>query len=278
MKVTGGTAVGVSPPAGFFGAAGYSVNTAGVTVGRLFGTGGNNRSFIHTDAGGFEQLPLDYFSAVGINNAGQIAGTFIPSGGFETGYRRAPDGTRTPIGALFDASEGRAINSLGTVFGTAGDGHIQAAVRFTGGGPLQRLESNEGQNIILGANDGNFAVGYEFDTTINDYDAVLWRPDGTLVNLEQWLNTAFPALGARWDLQKACDVNNTGFIVGEGVYQDPTAGPSSRAFLLDARSLGVVPEPGGSCLMAAAATLLAGTRRDARRRGGRARDETADQA
>jgi hypothetical protein len=48
MKVTGSTAVGITPPTGFFGAAGYSVNNAGTTVGMLFATGGNSRPFRHT--------------------------------------------------------------------------------------------------------------------------------------------------------------------------------------------------------------------------------------
>jgi hypothetical protein len=196
---------------------------------------------------------------VGINNAGEIVGTAVPPGGQPFGYRRAADGTRTPIGALVADSYGRAINNLGTVFGSSGDGHIDAAVRFKGNGPLQRLESNEGQNIILGANDGDFAVGFEYDPVGLDYDAVLWRPDGTLVNLENWLNTAFPALGAKWDLQEAHDVNNTGFIVGEGIYQDPTAGPTYRAFLLDARGLNVVPEPGGVAVAAPAVGLALAT-------------------
>jgi hypothetical protein len=72
-----------------------------------------------------------------------------------------------------------------------------------------------------------------------------------------------PDEGAKWTLQVAYDISNTGWITGAGVYDPEGPGgvaAAERAFLLDASAL-VVPEPAGLTLLAASGALAVRRRR-----------------
>src|SRR4029079_6297063 len=59
-----------------------------------------------------------------------------------------------------------------------------------------------------------------------------------------WLDANNPTEGAKWTLDTAYHLNDTGLISGWGWYCDgQCSGEVSRSFLLDARAL-VVPQPG----------------------------------
>jgi hypothetical protein len=67
-----------------------------------------------------------------------------------------------------------------------------------------------------------------------------------MIDLDAWLDANNPTEGAKWTLDTAYGLNDTGLITGWGWYDDSPGGLGeevSRAFLLDASDL-VVPQPG----------------------------------
>ena len=65
-----------------------------------------------------------------------------------------------------------------------------------------------------------------------------------MIDLDAWLDANNPTEGAKWTLDTAYRLNDTGLITGWGWYDDGQGlGEVSRAFLLDASAL-VVPQPG----------------------------------
>jgi probable HAF family extracellular repeat protein len=68
---------------------------------------------------------------------------------------------------------------------------------------------------------------------------------GQMIDLDAWLDANDPAEGAKWTLDEAHGISNTGWITGTGSYDPDGPGGAPfvfRAYLLDASSI-VVPEP-----------------------------------
>lgn len=89
------------------------------------------------------------------------------------------------------------------------------------------------------------------------FHPTLWRPDGSAIDLEAWINAENPAQAAQWDFSNPfiTSISNNGLITGDAVYLGP--GPDnghSVAFVMDASSL--VPEPSSLTLLCGAVLLL----------------------
>jgi hypothetical protein len=69
---------------------------------------------------------------------------------------------------------------------------------------------------------------------------------GQMIDLDVWLDANNPTEGTKWTIGTPYDISDTGWITGTGTYDPDGPGgidAAGRAFLLDASSLFVVPEP-----------------------------------
>jgi probable HAF family extracellular repeat protein len=114
-------------------------------------------------------------------------------------------------------------------------------------------------------NAGGQVVGYSY-TAGNAIDlAFLYTgtpgSDGTMVNLDAWLDATHPDEGAAWTLRDARGITDAGLITGMGFYNDGVT-VGFRAFVLDASAL--IPEPSSLSLLAVGAPALLRRRRRSR--------------
>ena len=228
------------------------INDNGVIVGNgvAFGVG---HAYLYTGSGTPQDLGViggQFSNANDINNAGVVVGwTNINTTALKRAARHV-NGAWSAIPGLsnFTDSEARAINEAGDIVGMVGS---SGAFRFNSAtGTTTLLTSPFGiSRQAWDINDAGFVVGSV------DGRAALWRPDGSFVDLEAWLDVTSPAEGLSVTLRQANAINNQGFIVGNA-----GSGGGQGAFLLDARSL--VPEPAAiSLILPAAAALLRRRRR-----------------
>jgi probable HAF family extracellular repeat protein len=226
----------------------HGINDAGVIVGNLAQAGVPQHAFRYDGTGPQQDLGViagTRSCAYDINEAGVIVGW---SNINTTALKRAAryvNGAWSAIPGLsnFSDSEARAINESGDIVGIAG---ASGAFRFSSAtGTTTALTSPFGSSRqAWDINDAGYVVGSV------DGRAALWRPDGSFVDLETWLDVTSPAEGLSVTLRQANAINNHGFIVGNA-----GSGGGQGAFLLDARAL--VPEPAAmSLLLPAAAALL----------------------
>jgi probable HAF family extracellular repeat protein len=136
------------------------------------------------------------------------------------------------------------------------------------GGVMRDLGTLGGSYSAASAiNDAGQVAGWSALTGTSTQHAFLYTGtpgvDGKMIDLDTWLDANNPIVGAKWTLQSARDISNTGWITGTGLY-DPDGpggiGAADRAYLLDASSL-VVPEPSSFVLLALAAPALLRRRR-----------------
>lgn len=218
---------------------------------------------------------LEIFESAGyaINDAGQVAGDAYTISDFGLHAFRY-DGTPGSGGVMRDLgtlggtySSGYAINAAGQVAGEAyiADNAAHHAFRYDGtpgnGGVMRDLGALDGTNSTAYAmNDAGFIVGEA------DSGAALWRADLSAVDLNAWLDAANPELGGYWYLESARGINDAGWIVGTGEYNDGPGGLSdgTRAFLLDGSSL--VPELSGSVVITLSVPAMLSRRRRATNR------------
>ncbi len=82
---------------------------------------------------------------------------------------------------------------------------------------------------------------------------------GIMIDLDLWLDANNPVEGAKWTLNRAQGLSDSGWITGVGEYNDGPGGLSdgSRAVLLDASTF--VPEPASLWFLTGG--MLAGLRR-----------------
>jgi probable HAF family extracellular repeat protein len=240
-----------------------AINNAGVIVGSAQSITGHDHPFRYTDAGGIQDLGTPSFTdngiAYDINESGVIVGT---SDGRRKGWRYTSANGFTLLGAPngYDYSDARAVNDAGTITGQLSFGFITyRAFRHTGS-TFQVLAPFGGDPIGLDINSAGFVVG-DSDGGNGFGIAALWKLDGSVVNLDNWLNTSYPAEGAKWTLRSASGITDSGLIVGYGDYNDGPGGLANgrHAFVLDASSL--IPEPASALMTLSALMLALGRRR-----------------
>jgi probable HAF family extracellular repeat protein len=99
-----------------------------------------------------------------------------------------------------------------------------------------------GKMFDLGTLGGSFAqaqsvnnlgaiVGFSNTTGDADVHAFIWTVKKGMVDL----NTLIPA-NSGWDLQSASSINDSGKIVGSGIFIDPVNGPEMHSFILTPKS------------------------------------------
>ena len=175
-------------------------------------------------------------------------------------------------------SIGWAINASGQVAGQSQIAGSSAhhAFLYTGtpgsGGVMADLGTLGGTNSYgYAINVSGQVAGYSHLSDNATRHAFLYTgtpgAGGHMIDLDVWLDANNPGEGAKWTLNVAEGLTDTGLITGTGDYNDGPGGLSDgmRAFLLDASAL-VVPEPAGFVMMGIGAVgLLLGRRSDWRR-------------
>jgi hypothetical protein len=280
----GGANINLGSPGGSYSyGKARSVNNSGQIVGYVGNDSsfinGSTNACIFDKTGGGNNINLGMGSALANNNNGQIVGwsnshvcIFDSTGG-------GANISLGPYGPGYWGSIVRSINNSGQMVGDVIDGgdiSYYDAVLFdsTGGGNDIGLALGFSNSHAYSINNNGQIVGYFnndqaclFDSTgggnnidlgdgiarsINDsgqivgdiggIDAYLFDSTGQGNNI--FLNTLIdPSSG--WNLQYAYEINNNGWIVGQGTYNGQT-----RAFLL------VVPEPATLLLFGLGALIL----------------------
>jgi probable HAF family extracellular repeat protein len=215
-------------------------------------------------------------NGVGVNDAGQVVGSSQITGDTASHAFRY-DGTPGSSGLMRDlgalggtSSSARAINNAGQV---AGDSQLTGnqnfhAFRYDGtpgsGGVMHDLGTLGGAysygNALNGAGQVAGSSRLAGDTASH---AFLYTgtpgAGGQMLDLDAWLDANNAAEGAKWELNEALGISNTGWITGRGAYDPDGPGGialATRAYLLDASSLLVVPEPSSLTLLTLAALPL----------------------
>jgi len=183
---------------------------------------------------------------VGEINDGDFRATlFDPSGG----------GANTLLGDLaFLYGKAHAVNAAGTIVGEGIEvAPFTAATVFDPAGPEINLGTLHGWDIsiALGINDAGAIVGSSTDAMTDEQRAALFDPTGGGANLDlnDLIDPLDPLLGVLV-LEVAFDINNAGWIVGQGVLDGSTI---RHAFLLV--PIAPVPEPGTLLLLATGLVL-----------------------
>jgi probable HAF family extracellular repeat protein len=160
--------------------------------------------------------------------------------------------------------EALGINNTGVIVGNSApvSNVGYRPFRYVVGGTIQDLGTFGGMNgSAYAINDAGQIVGSAFTAGDAAEHAALWTITGDKVDLDAWLDSVNPALGAKWRLTQALDINNFGQIVGFGRFDTDNNGSpdTDRAFLLDATA--VVPEPASMLLLLLPAVGIACARK-----------------
>ncbi len=188
-------------------------------------------------------------SAYAVNDAGQIVGQSTTASESRDGGRYIYhaflyDGIPGKGGRMYDLgmlpgggySVAYDINASGEIVGTSGvSGHGKHAFRYQG------IPGKGGRMIALpgawnceayGINDEGYVVGN------SDMGGIVWKPDGSIVNLRKWLAEVNPRAASHWAMLRPGRITNNGLIFGSGLIDDGMShDPIFHSFILDASGL-----------------------------------------
>jgi probable HAF family extracellular repeat protein len=261
---------------------GLAINNLGQMTGNAEtdpdGANPGNYAFIYTGTPGAGGTMKSLGSLAGtdsiglaINNAGQVAGISSAPDGNAHPFRYdgvpGAGGTMHDLGLLngYANGFGYGINASGSVVGEMDDADFNFTRAFlykgTPGvdGALIELALLPGGSYASAAsiNDAGYVLGISERNGDLTYHPTLWRPDGSVIDLEAWINAENPAQAAQWDFSNAfiTSINDDGLITGDAVYLgDGPDNGHSVGFVMDASSL--VPEPSSLTLLCGAVLLL----------------------
>ena len=217
--------------------------------------GGNGHAFVLIN-GVYQDLGLlpggDWSSAFGIDAAGSVVGSANTASGNFRGFVWNPQSGMVALGTFGGPnSHATGINKNGEVIGSAalnsGYEHAFSAINAI----MTDLGTLGGNSFAYGINDSGAIVGYSWPIIGDNPHAFIYI-DGVMIDL----NSLIPN-GSGWLLLEAYGINNTGQIVGEGLWNG-----QPHAFLLNSArvrtSLFVtgIPEPGTICLTMAGLILV----------------------
>jgi probable HAF family extracellular repeat protein len=216
-------------------------------------TGSNGQAFVVVD-GQVQSLAtmsgVEWSSAYGINNAGEVVGDGELANGTFRGLIWTPDGSvvllGTPGGSSSQAND---VNSSGEVVGFASlPSGYQHAFSMVDDMMIDLGTLGE-SSYAYGINDSGEIVGYSY-LTDGDQHAFLYD-DGSMLDL----NSLLPP-NSGWVLEEAFGINDSGQITGMGLYDG-----QQTAFLMTDPPGGVgdvaaVPEPSAVLVIAAGIGLM----------------------
>lgn len=252
----------------------HSVNDLGQVAGGAYDNQSRLRAFLYSEGEmhNLGTLGGDESWASGINNAGQIVGIAENGNGDERAflYTGTPGngGSMQDLGTLpgGEVSWAYAINEAGQIVGESQTEDGYNAFLYTDGqmhdlgnlgelGSYSAAHAINSQGHIVGESELGEAEGWNGRAFL-----YVGTPgvDGEMINLDTWLDQVNPVEGAKWTLDTAYGINDSGLIVGYGWYDDGVIS-GEYAFLLDAGSL--IPEPASLSLVLAGAMGLLRRRR-----------------
>ena len=245
------TATGTAATASTFGAGGANrILDSGVAVGYITISSTQDHAFRASATGVVSDLGTlggNSSYAYGVNSSGVVVGqSYVAGNVFQQAFRTQPNAAINPatdnLGTFGgDYSLATDINTAGQVVGNAKlpGNTVGHAFRTQPNAVLNALTDDLGtlggdQAIAWAINATGQTVGTSYTSGITNSHAFFVDTTGGM----QDLNNLIPA-GSGWVLTTAWDINDSGYIVGEGTF-----GGAQHAFLLTP-----TPEPGCLALL-----------------------------
>lgn len=249
----------------------FGINESNQVVGNMrLPSNDYSRAFVWTPGGGTVQLPTLFADdpgngvpsyggfeggsyATGIDAVGTVVGSsgLTDTHGTDRGFKWAPGGGMVDLGtpasqglaglADYTVSYAQNLNNAGLVVGAADRGPgLTRAVYWDAAGQIYDLGTLGGTSgWAYAINEDNVAVGFS-NNAAGQSRAFGWD-GGALVDLNTLIDTS-----NGWTLSRAYDINESGWIVGEGTLNGVT-----QAVLLTP-----IPEPASLMLLGLAAFVI----------------------